>query len=324
MDQRLSAPLWLLLLALAALALDCAHGHVYLQYPPSRGMALTPDDYLRSAYNGLRGWNGATEDSICGDGGQSTTQGDRSLWSFGKRGTPTRLTAGSQVTFSVRVRVWHKGRFEFRICQYRGAETTATLNQACLDQRVLQPASGQSRVISGDPGFWFGDKSGIEFTTETMNYIIPSDLSCDGVNSFCVLQFQYVTGNSCNPPGRSCPAGFPGFCPNFVTCRLSPPTGEYFRNCADITVQGGTVTPTPSPPRPRPSPPPSPKTPQTPPAGGGCGGGGKPTTQPGGQCGSNTLACPNGQCCSKWGWCGTTNDHCAAASGCQRNFGCCR
>nr|CAB3469079.1 unnamed protein product [Digitaria exilis] len=35
------------------------------------------------------------------------------------------------------------------------------------------------------------------------------------------------------------------------------------------------------------------------------------------QCGSqaNGALCPNGQCCSKYGWCGTTSDYCT--NGCQ-------
>jgi Chitin recognition protein len=44
---------------------------------------------------------------------------------------------------------------------------------------------------------------------------------------------------------------------------------------------------------------------------------------PGGACGSNGggNTCPNGQCCSTWGWCGTTTDHCG--SGCQPAYGAC-
>ena len=41
-----------------------------------------------------------------------------------------------------------------------------------------------------------------------------------------------------------------------------------------------------------------------------------------GKCGSNVgTKCPSGQCCSKYGYCGTTSDYCAA--GCQTGFGNC-
>jgi hypothetical protein len=47
------------------------------------------------------------------------------------------------------------------------------------------------------------------------------------------------------------------------------------------------------------------------------------TTAPsGGQCGASVNArCPSGQCCSQWGWCGTTTGHCGG--GCQRSWGAC-
>jgi len=82
-----------------------------------------------------------------------------------------------------------------------------------------------------------------------MQYVVPSDLSCDGVSTFCVLQMSYVTGNSCNPSGN-CPTTPPASCKPpgwFLTCALSPPTGEVFRNCADIIVKGGTPTASPAP-----------------------------------------------------------------------------
>jgi len=33
--------------------------------------------------------------------------------------------------------------------------------------------------------------------------------------------------------------------------------------------------------------------------------------------------CPNNQCCSKYGWCGKTDNHCDISSGCQSEFGRC-
>jgi len=41
-----------------------------------------------------------------------------------------------------------------------------------------------------------------------------------------------------------------------------------------------------------------------------------------GRCGTNFgTVCPNGKCCSKYGYCGTSSDHCN--SGCQSGFGTC-
>ncbi|CAG8545724.1 461_t:CDS:2 [Ambispora leptoticha] len=40
------------------------------------------------------------------------------------------------------------------------------------------------------------------------------------------------------------------------------------------------------------------------------------------QCGKDhNTQCPSGNCCSQWGWCGTTSDYCG--SGCQSGFGKC-
>jgi len=43
-----------------------------------------------------------------------------------------------------------------------------------------------------------------------------------------------------------------------------------------------------------------------------------------GKCGKGKGKCPNGKCCSKYGWCGTSNDHCLANKGCQENYGKCK
>jgi len=40
-----------------------------------------------------------------------------------------------------------------------------------------------------------------------------------------------------------------------------------------------------------------------------------------GRCGDNGRRCPNGQCCSKYGWCGTGSSFCG--TGCQSKFGSC-
>jgi len=40
-----------------------------------------------------------------------------------------------------------------------------------------------------------------------------------------------------------------------------------------------------------------------------------------GECGKGKGKCPSGQCCSKYGYCGTSNRYCK--SGCQKSFGEC-
>jgi len=41
------------------------------------------------------------------------------------------------------------------------------------------------------------------------------------------------------------------------------------------------------------------------------------------KCGKEFGKCPSGKCCSKYGWCGTSDDHCSVSKGCQSEFGQC-
>jgi len=45
-------------------------------------------------------------------------------------------------------------------------------------------------------------------------------------------------------------------------------------------------------------------------------------TSTSGRCGKDFGSCPNNKCCSKYGYCGTTDSHCGA--GCQSEFGICQ
>jgi serpin B len=41
------------------------------------------------------------------------------------------------------------------------------------------------------------------------------------------------------------------------------------------------------------------------------------------RCGKGVGSCKNGECCSKYGWCGKTDKHCKVEEGCQSEFGKC-
>lgn len=41
-------------------------------------------------------------------------------------------------------------------------------------------------------------------------------------------------------------------------------------------------------------------------------------------CGKGKGICPSGQCCSKYGWCGTSENHCSVDLGCQMKYGHCQ
>ena len=44
---------------------------------------------------------------------------------------------------------------------------------------------------------------------------------------------------------------------------------------------------------------------------------------PDGICGQGIARCPEGKCCSKYGYCGRSNDHCSLEKGCQSELGNC-
>jgi len=41
------------------------------------------------------------------------------------------------------------------------------------------------------------------------------------------------------------------------------------------------------------------------------------------RCGKGIGSCPSGYCCSKYGWCGKTDEYCKLEEGCQSEFGLC-
>lgn len=42
-----------------------------------------------------------------------------------------------------------------------------------------------------------------------------------------------------------------------------------------------------------------------------------------GMCGENIGKCSENECCSRYGWCGSSRDHCYISKGCQPGFGLC-
>jgi len=48
-----------------------------------------------------------------------------------------------------------------------------------------------------------------------------------------------------------------------------------------------------------------------------------PEVSQNGRCGEGFGKCPNGQCCSKFGYCGVLDSQCLVAKGCQSNYGTC-
>ena len=107
------------------------------------------------------------------------------------------------------------------------------LTEECLDEHVLKQANIPEAQSPGEEWFYTNpsDPSTVQYT---MYYQLPEDLVCDGDESACVLQWYWVSANSCNPPGIPEQYRRPY---NLADC-LSPsaPYPEEFVNCADISV----------------------------------------------------------------------------------------
>ncbi|KAL9139691.1 ESV-like Lytic polysaccharide mono-oxygenase [Amphidinium carterae] len=227
-------------------------GHGYVAMPPLRGGVAGNDDngYCPQCGNGA---------SACGDGGQWPPGSD--FLNYGAE-TLTNLQAGSIHEFSVHITAHHMGHFEFAICDQHVSGDLAD-PQACFDARKLHRADPPADCVPNDargdcqpiqvdyPERWYLPPSA---GTHAMRFKIPSDLSCES----CTLQWRWWTANSCLPApnygcffnlmaaqgwnvsqwcGNNC-----GECgdyePGHYTC------GEEFRNCADVSVNGGEPVPT--------------------------------------------------------------------------------
>jgi len=168
---------------------------------------------------------------------------------------------GGLINITTVVTTYHKGRFGYRICKIDGnsvASETAQLTEECFNNNVLVQADVPGAQAPGDRWQHLGatHAEGYQGTFEAV-YQLPKNLVCDGVHSRCVLQWYYLTGNSCNPPNEP-----EQYAADYLpTCGAAQSTyPEEFWNCADIAINsasGSSPAPTqkPSPsPQPKPSP----------------------------------------------------------------------
>ena len=129
----------------------------------------------------------------------------------------------------------HHGRFLFRICEYRGGEK-ASLGEECLNKHILRMSDGEQA-----PGESYWYTSANDPAREyTMRYKLPNDLTCDGVQSKCVMQWRWEAMNSCilqdpSPPQAYLPVS------NMGKCGAGNVGAETFWNCASIAIKEGST-----------------------------------------------------------------------------------
>jgi len=331
-----------LLLGINAYLLLClptqVYGHGYLKTPRSRNFV---------AYEDGKYWPKLEEDPAIEDcphclnlGGvlsQCGITGDRN-YDFPKNGLGGPMHVNIQstyaeesiITLDVVLSAHHRGHFTFNACPYDPNSPLAPTPE-CFDDYPLEFVSDELYSAPKDPNYpgrayiapsgWPGhimDNTGVSGMLFSYKFKLPAGLRGDHI----LLQWHYLTANSCAHDGyKDYDWPDPSWKPTNLGLCIIPPDGrgvpEQFWNCAEISIIPSSPTnpPTLSPPiapttaqpsvaptEPTTAAPVPPPTPTPPPVIGTCGGG---------QVGNGVCSDPN-NCCSEWGWCGTSPEHCAA------------
>jgi hypothetical protein len=187
--MSISVRLTALLLALLSVAPTLqVQAHGFLKTPRSRNYVANQQGM---EYN-LHSLSRKTSQETCG----RTPDRNYNNWSSGIVNT---YSCGQQIDVEVEIRAHHKGHFELKACPISPGQTAS---QACFDSNRLTFVSGPR---SGDANYphraYFPPWTGTVYPGPPINYWfkfqLPQRLSGDLV----LLQWHYVTSNSCAPPG---------------------------------------------------------------------------------------------------------------------------
>ena len=220
------------------IALACsatgASAHGYMNNPMARNVQRGPPGDMHSLSCGGTGavWDdGRVKYSESNPFGRCDRCGSniaepkpRAFEEGGKFATPPKIAAhyspGSAIDIEIVIKVSHGGRFSFRLCAAGNPSS-----QDCYNQNIL-------KGTSGSPYYYIRSEGA---KTYRFQYILPM-VSCER----CVLQWLYLTANSCTPPGT--PADYiVGH--NMGDCGSgSAASPEIFVNCADIRIGAGGKT----------------------------------------------------------------------------------
>ena len=164
------------------------------------------------------------------------------------------LQMNQELKFSAVLTAHHKGHFEYKACPIKDGKE---VNQACFDNHPLEYVEDMLYSAPKDPNFperayiplsdhsTEKDTSGSYIYTHI--YKLPEDLVGDAV----LIQWHYVTANSCLPEGYNDYTWPEGFYPgNLPTCGPLPADGngtpEQFWNCINVKIESDASPPSPT------------------------------------------------------------------------------
>jgi len=224
--------------------------------------------------------------------------------------------------------VHHRGHFEFSACPINAGQIAT---QGCFQANPLEFVEdllyGSPKDVNYPYRAYMAPPavSGLKNNMFSYRMKLPNS----AVGDLVLVQWRYLTGNSCDYPGYEAykwPASWGNMDSPIPKCGAAPAYSgsEQFWNCAEVKIvssgQPVVPSPTPRPPTPIATPVsnPAPKA---------------PVMVASGTCGSGQRGngiCPQaGQCCSTWGYCGVGSPWCdttgstGTCGGGQRGNGIC-
>jgi len=201
-------------------------GHGSVRDPPARNVLANSDDCpdclnaggVSVMYNGVRS---KARYGVCGD--PWNAKKDHEAGGKFARGKISRTyKSGSTITLKLSFSANHQGMMQFSICdlpdkRMSPSEERSLTTQRCFNKNVLRRADNK-----GVYSFLKGNEDKL-----IVKYKLPKGVKCKK----CVLQWKWVTGNSC------CPGNTPKkYCGPGVSKCFQYTVPETWYNCADIRI----------------------------------------------------------------------------------------
>ena len=232
----------MMLICLCSVRRSVAHG--VLMKPASRNLLNPANNCPQCSSAGGVG-------TLQANGGKHGLAGDpwdekvpRSLEAggqFWKKGLYSTVVQGSVLDMEVLTTTNHAGRFEFRICRIDGswddapAQEAEQLTEECLDRNQLVQANVAGAQQPGER-FFHATPGDPDVKRYYLHYQLPEELICDGVDSHCVLQWQWQTLHGCKRegwPDEYALGKSYGYCGDSNNPSI---WSEWFYNVADLAI----------------------------------------------------------------------------------------